>query len=133
MTSERSVGIIKNLISTFCDFEAETEAIGRFFTPNYQQSVDGKVIDLKGFIDHVRALRATLVSIDIEIQQIVSDGVAAATVHVVRAAKRSGEMATVKVVAFYRFDGERIASIDELTYVLEGHAGDRELGSMLSE
>lgn len=133
MTSEQTMNAIKDLLATFCDFEAGPQAMGRFFTQNYQQSVDGKVIDLSGFMDHVRALHTTLVSIDIEIQQIVSDGVSAATVHVVHVAKRNGEMATVKVIAFYRFDGERITSIDELTHVLKGHATDRELGSMRSQ
>lgn len=46
---------------------------------------------------------------------------------------RSGEKATIEVVAFYRFDGDRIAAIDELTHVLEGRAGDEELGSMPSD
>lgn len=48
-----------------------------------------------------------------------------------QAAKRA--KATIEVVAFYRFDGGRITAIDELTHVLEGRAGDEELGSMPSD
>lgn len=131
--SARSIAMIREVFAMFCDVKAEPDSMARFFTPDYRQSVDGRTVDLQGFLGHVQALRAALVSIEIDIQQIVSDGVSAATVHLVRVVRRSGEKATIKVVAFYRFDGDRIATIDELTHVLEGRAGDEELGSMPSE
>lgn len=132
MTPTQATSKIKELLATFCDFSANIEDVTRFFTPDYQQKVDGEVIDLVAFIDHVHALRTKLVSLDIDVQRIVSDGMSAATVHVARATKRDGDVAIVKVVAFYQFDGDRVASIDEATHVLEGSTSDRQLGSTLS-
>jgi hypothetical protein len=64
------------------------------------------------------------------IERIVADGTSAATVHLARATKKTGETATIKVVAFYELGNDRLVLIDELSRVVHGSEEDRELGSI---
>ncbi len=78
------------MFAAFTDFDTPVDRVAAFIAPDYRQCVDGKELDRAGFLDHVRALRAALLRLDIVIERIVSDGVSAATVHVANAVKASG-------------------------------------------
>lgn len=130
MTPQDSIALITTMFAAFCQPDTSAAKLARFFTPDYIQRVDGKQLDLTAFLDHFRALQAALRRLNITIEHVVSDGTTAATVHIAEAEKRDGSRSRIKVVAVYVLRDGRIALVDELTRVLDGAAGDADLGSL---
>ncbi|GCD52525.1 nuclear transport factor 2 family protein [Acetobacter pasteurianus] len=127
MTHEQ---IIRDMFSTFTNFDADLDALLGFMTPDYRQCVDGHEMTLSAFQTHTRALRANLSRLEIDIQHIVCEGDKAATVHLARVTRLSGEESLIKVVAFYQFREGRICLVDELTHLLKGTEKDQDLGTL---
>ncbi|MGD7069830.1 nuclear transport factor 2 family protein [Acetobacter sp. AAB5] len=122
--------IIRNMFAVFTNFDADPNALLAFMTPDYRQCVDGHEMTLSAFQTHTRALRANLSRLEIDIQHIVCEGNKAATVHVARITRLSGEESLIKVVAFYQFREGRICLVDELTHLLKGNEKDQNLGAL---
>lgn len=133
MMTEREVhDLLQRLFAALVDPAAKPEQFAELLTPDYIQRVDGRELDYAGFISHIEALQAHLSSADITFEHIVTDGLSAATVHIVDAVKTNGQQSRFKVIAYYQFRGKRVCLIDELTHLLEGDAEDRDLGSRVS-
>ncbi|NHN92771.1 nuclear transport factor 2 family protein [Acetobacter sicerae] len=130
MSSTHHEQIIREMFATFTDFGSTPDRLLDFMTSDYRQYVDGHEMTLGDFQAHTHALRNTLGALEIDIQHIVCEGDKAATVHVARATRRSGEQSLIKVVAFYQFRDGRICLVDELTHVLEGSGSDQALGAL---
>lgn len=127
MTHEQ---VIRDMFATFTHFDADLDALLGFMTPDYRQFVDGHEMTLNAFQTHAHALRANLSRLEIDIQHIVCEGDKAATVHLARVTRLSGEESLIKVVAFYQFREERICLVDELTHLLKGADKDQALGAL---
>lgn len=130
MSSTHHEQIIREMFATFTDFGSTPDRLFDFMTPDYRQYVDGREMTLGDFQAHTRALRNTLGALEIDIQHVVCEGDKAATVHVARATRRSGEQSLIKVVAFYQFRAGRLCLVDELTYLLKGSEKDQTLGAL---
>jgi len=78
--------------------------------------------------NHVRVLKSTLDNATVTFKEIAADGTTIADIHVVEARKKNGDRVRVKVIAFYTLENGKIRRIEELTYLLEGRAEDRDLG-----
>ncbi|ARW11619.1 nuclear transport factor 2 family protein [Acetobacter ascendens] len=122
--------IIRDMFATFTDFDTDIDALLAFMTPDYRQCVDGHEMTLSAFQTHTHALRANLSRLEINIQRIICEGNKAATVHVARVTRRSGEESLIKVVAFYQFREGRICLVDELTHLVKGSEKDQDLGAL---
>ncbi|KXV37134.1 hypothetical protein AD942_03190 [Gluconobacter japonicus] len=122
--------IIRKIFAAFTDFSSDPAALSAFMTPDYRQFVDGREMTLDEFQNHAMSLRRLLKMLEIDIQQIVCQGNQAATVHIARATRLSGKQSQIKVIAFYQFNNGRLCLVDELTHVLNGHDGDKSLGSV---
>ncbi|GAP24960.1 hypothetical protein GLF_1842 [Gluconobacter frateurii NBRC 101659] len=122
--------IIRQIFAAFTDFSSDPAALSAFMTPDYRQFVDGREMTLYEFQNHAMSLRRLLKMLEIDIQQIVCQGNQAATVHIARATRLSGKQSQIKVIAFYQFNNGRLCLVDELTHVLNGHDGDKSLGSV---
>ncbi|MDQ2080966.1 nuclear transport factor 2 family protein [Xanthobacteraceae bacterium Astr-EGSB] len=132
MTPKEGEDLIRQMLAEFTNFDAPVARLRALVTPDYRQKVDGRELDLAAFLDHALALRSALTRLHIDIEHIVSDGVAAATVHVARATKRSGERVEMKVVAFYLFRDGRVSLVDELSHLVHGREADETLGSTVT-
>ncbi|GBQ41348.1 hypothetical protein CFR79_14725 [Komagataeibacter saccharivorans] len=130
MSSTHHEQIIREMFTTFTDFGSTPDKLLDFMTPDYRQFVDGREMTLDDFRVHTHALRNALGALEIDIQHVVCEDDKAATVHVARATRRSGEQSLIKVIAFYQFREGRICLVDELTHVLEGSGSDRALGAL---
>ena len=129
LTNEAARRLIEGALACLLDPEQDAEALGRFFTPDYIQNVDGKQLDYKGFIDHARALKNTLRGGHATILKLIVEGSTIADIHVVEAEKTDGSRIKARVIAFYTVRDGRIAKVDELTHLLEGRKEDHDLGS----
>lgn len=122
--------IIRDMFTTFTNFDADLDAFLGFMTSDYRQFVDGHEMTLSTFQAHARALRANLSRLEIDIQHIVCEGDKAATLHLAHVTRLSGEESLIKVVAFYQFREGRICLVDELTHLLKGAEKDQALGAL---
>lgn len=129
MTPDEVSALLQHMFAIFMDPEATQEDLAVFLTPEYEQLVDGKRLDHYGFLQHHKALQKTILSGHVTFEHFVSDGVSAATVHIVEATKRSGEQVCFKVIAYYKFLGRRISLVDEMTQMVKGKQQDQDLGS----
>jgi ketosteroid isomerase-like protein len=128
MTTEEARRFLQHVFDRLFDPAASAEEVGAFFSADYVQDVDGRRLDRGEFMSHVRMLKSTLDSASVTFKQVAADGHTIADIHVVEARKKSGERVRVKVMAFYTLENGKIRSIEELTYLLEGRAEDRDLG-----
>ncbi|OKH89660.1 nuclear transport factor 2 family protein [Thalassospira sp. TSL5-1] len=133
MTPQDAQNLLETLFETLTDQSVPTENLTAFFTPDYVQIVDGKKLDLTAFLQHADTLRHTLIKTDIRFEKIITDGNTIADIHFVHAQKKNGETIHIKVIAFYTLHKGRICRVEELTYLMEGTADDRDLGSRIAQ
>lgn len=103
--------------------------LDRHFTPDYVQHVDGRRLSRAAFAAHLGALRRTASRIDIEILQLFGEGDALCSRHLARVTHHDGHRSTHLVHAVFRLEHGRIAACHELTRLLDGTAGDHDLGA----
>jgi len=105
------------------------EQTGRYFSADYQQHADGKVLDHRLFVAHARTLKETLQSATVTFEKIIASGESLASVHIVDAVKHNGQSMKVKVIALYEIRDGLISRVDELSHLLEGSESDKDLGT----
>ncbi|CAI1708003.1 SnoaL-like domain [Serratia quinivorans] len=106
--------------------------IAEFFSEDYLQQVDGNTLDYAHFMQHMALLKQLTRSMTLEIVAVAGQGDCVLTHHQVRVEKRDGGRSLVKVLAHFTVRDGKICACDELTQLLEGERGDRDLGSRVS-
>ncbi|WP_421415440.1 nuclear transport factor 2 family protein [Serratia plymuthica] len=106
--------------------------IAELFSEDYRQQVDGKSLDYAQFMQHMALLKQLTRSMALDIIAVAGQGEAVLTHHQVRVEKRDGGRSLVKVLAHFTVRDGKICACDELTQLLEGEHGDRDLGSRVS-
>ncbi|WP_114088202.1 hypothetical protein, partial [Thalassospira profundimaris] len=91
MTPQNAQNLLTTLFETLMDQSVPTTKLAAFFTPDYVQIVDGKRLDLNGFLSHAAILRDTLVKTDIRFENIITGGNTIADIHFVHAQKKNGQ------------------------------------------
>jgi len=132
LSKDEGRALIENALASLLDPHQDAESLTRYFAPDYVQDVDGKRLDLAGFIDHARVLKKSLRRARATIEKLVVDGNTIADIHVVDAEKTTGATLRVKVIAFFSVRDGKIVRVDELTHLLHGAAEDRDMGSRTS-
>ncbi|CAI0865660.1 nuclear transport factor 2 family protein [Serratia ficaria] len=107
--------------------------IAEFFSADYRQRVDGHTLDYAQFVRHMALLKQQTRSMALEVIAAAAQGDAVLTHHRVRVEKRDGTRSLVRVLAHFTVRDGRIRACDELTELLEGAHGDRDLGSRVSD
>lgn len=122
---------LHTLFERLFDPAVSSADIGAYFSPDYQQRVDGKTLNFAEFMAHVAVLKSTIQSAQVTFEQVLVNGDQWADIHYVEAIKADNSRLCVKVLAFYTFKEGKIWRIDELTHLVVGAASDRDLGSRL--
>ncbi len=128
-TPKAAQAFLHTLFRALFDPSVSSADVGQYFTPDYQQQVDGKILNFAEFIAHVEALKSTLISGTVTFERVLVNGPHWADIHYVDAVKRDGRPLRVKVLAFYTLTHGKISRIDELTHMEVGDEADRDLGS----
>lgn len=123
---------LKSLFADLFDPTKGIEAIKPYFSPQYTQWVDGKLLDFEAFIQHVKALKEVIASAHIEFKEYLENGNIVADTHEVFITKKTGEKLHVKVMAFFTFENQKILSTQELTHLISGNVEDQDIGSRLA-
>ncbi|EPZ49202.1 nuclear transport factor 2 family protein [Alicyclobacillus acidoterrestris] len=129
MTHDEAKQLIQHIMECLIDPNISAEEVGAYFSENYRQDANGVVLDYKGFIEHAQMLKSTLKSGQVTIAKIFVDGSTIVSVHYIDATKQDDSTIRMKVIACFGIENGKIASAEELTYLMEGDASDRDLGS----
>lgn len=103
------------------------------FSADYRQQVDGNVLNYEQFERHMALLKRQTSSMTLSVLAAAEQGEAVLTHHLVQVVKRDGSCSRVRVLAHFTVREGRICACDELTELLEGPPGDRDLGARVSE
>jgi predicted SnoaL-like aldol condensation-catalyzing enzyme len=104
-------------------------AIARYFSPRYVQKTDGRTLDYAGFVAHVRELKRTVKNVKITFERMVAEGASVVSIHRAEAEKIAGGRVAIRVFALFIIDEGKIVLCDELTWLEQGAAEDRDLAS----
>lgn len=111
-------------------FVGEEDRISEYFSKDYVQHVDGKVLHYEEFVKHVRVVKEATERLEFEFKTVVMEGRVVFTNHVVRVRTKEGREMHGQVIGEFRFDeGGKVCYCDELTRMESGEEGDRDLGS----
>lgn len=118
------------LRSVVCHPEHSEAKIRAFFSPNYQQIVDGQSLDFAGFVEHMAKLKHLTHTIDITLVAIARQNHAVLTHHLVAVNKKDGAQSHLEVFAHFTLQDGLITRCEELTRLVQGTEQDRLLGSV---
>lgn len=85
-----------------------------YFTPDYQQNLNGKVYSFKDFMRGVSGMKAQYTSLKAEFTTVVSSGDTVAEIHTLDATRKDGTHMRLKILAFQRLREGRICRVEEL-------------------
>ena len=111
------------------DTNATERAYEKYFSKDYIQRVDGKVLNYSDFVKHMQAQKAVLKSLKITFKYIIVEGDKIATVHIVDGVKKDGGIIEAQVNAVFQIKNKKIILCDELTRMIKGAKSDADLGS----
>lgn len=112
-----------------CSPEHDEQKIARYFARNYQQVVDGKLLDYDEFVEHLALLKALTHRIQITVLASACAGDTVFTHHRVEVEKKGGKRSVIEVLARFTLVSGQIARCEELTHLISGEEGDKDLGS----
>jgi len=124
----------KNLLKKiFSDiFEADNfdeKVIHKYFHLEYKQHVDGKILNFDQFVDHMKAIKDTLDSVKIYFEHLIEENDSVCSVHYAEGKKKDGNIVKAKVIAFFKFEQDKLILCDEMTHLVEGNTEDEDMGS----
>ncbi len=111
------------------DCQATETTIAHYFSPDYIQSVDDKILNFEQFVSHMKVQKSVVETININLLKMVGEGDIVCSHHEVYATKKNGDALKAKVIAFFTIKNGKIIRCDELTHLLEGAQEDHDLGS----
>lgn len=100
------------------------EFADRYMAKDYMQHTDGSTLDFAAFVEHMKALKGALKSVQVVFDHIVAEGRSVSTV------KYDGSEIEAKVIAYFEINEEgKFAYADEFSKILKGKKEDEDLGS----
>ncbi len=104
-------------------------AIDGYFSTEYIQQVDGKIINFEQFKQHVRVLKDSMKSVSAEFKTLVQEDNIVFSNHLISGLNKEDRSVEGQVIAEFTFKDGKIISCDELTRMTKGDEKDRDLGS----
>lgn len=107
----------------------DDELILAYFSTDYIQVVDGNTLDFTGFKKHIQKLKELIATVEVEVLNFASRDQTVFTKHQVQSVLRDGSRHKHFVMAEFTFQDGKIIRCEELTFLLEGSASGKNLGS----
>lgn len=120
----------KSMVDIVENMNADETVIAKYISPKYNQWVDGKKLDYKGFIQHMHVQKQHVKSVKIHFVDVIAERNVVSTIHEVTAIKNDGSQILVKVIGHMTYEGDKLIKVEELTYVMQGNDQDKKLGSI---
>ncbi|HEY0177105.1 MAG TPA: nuclear transport factor 2 family protein [Pedobacter sp.] len=109
--------------------EFNEQTIARYFGPDYQQHVDGKVLNYDQFVSHMKVIKQKTTALQFDYKTIIQEGNIVFTNHLVKVTKPDGTLAEAHLIAEFHIENGQIVYCNELSRLLIGEERDRDLGS----
>ncbi|NAX20169.1 nuclear transport factor 2 family protein [Vibrio sp. V39_P1S14PM300] len=110
------------------DYDAHL--ITHYFSPQYQQTVDGEHLDFSQFCAHIAALKSQTHKMTVTLLAAASHNNLVFTRHQVAVTKLDGSQSTVMVLACFELSGNKITRCYECSMVMSGPKEDKTLASI---
>jgi hypothetical protein len=110
-------------------FDMKTTDYTKYMSTDYVEHIDGKVFNFKQWLHHMNGLKDLMQSYTLTFDEIVAEGEQIATSYVVHATKKDGSKLDIRIIAIFKIKDGKIIYCDELTHVINGNQGDKEIGS----
>jgi hypothetical protein len=120
----------KSMMDMVENMQADESVIAQYISPKYSQWVDGKQIDYKGFIQHMAVQKQHLKNAKVRFLDVIAQNNVVSSIHEVKIIKKDGTECLIKVIGHMTYEGNKLLKVDELTYVIQGSAQDKKLGSI---
>lgn len=104
--------------------------VERYFSPNYQQVVDGTVLNLSEFKQHLTTLKQLTNAMKVTVVAMAQHNEHVFSHHQVTIDKCSGERSMVEVIAHFQWKNNKIVRCYELSQVIKGNKSDHALASV---
>lgn len=101
----------------------------QFFSPEYQQYVDGKTLSYQQFVNHIQTLKQHGWQMKLQIIASATAQQSVFTRHRVAVTQCGGQVSEFEVMAQFEIRDSRIYRCHELTRQIAGPQHDRDLGS----
>ena len=111
-----------------CPVHDESE-LQPFFSPDYQQCVDGKVMNYRQFLKHIQTLKQHSRQMQLRIIACAAAQQGVFTRHQVAVTQSDGHVSEFEVMAHFELRDGRIYRCHELTRQTAGPQHDSDLGS----
>lgn len=128
MRNERQV-VINALQEIVGHPEHDERRIALYFSPEYQQIVDGQPLDYRGFVRHMALLKSLTTTMTVSVLATACELNTVFTHHHVSVEKRNGEQSAIEVMARFTLSAGLIVRCEELTRLVQGDKDDHDLGS----
>jgi predicted SnoaL-like aldol condensation-catalyzing enzyme len=133
-STEQNKSLIRQMFQDVLERDAFDETvIARYFSPSYIQHADGKTLDYAGLVNHVREVKRTATKLRFIFEQMLAEGNRVMDIHRVEGGKRTGGRFAVRLFSLWVIEDGKIVLCDELSHVVQGEAGDRDLSSRTSK
>jgi hypothetical protein len=107
----------------------DEKKIAHYFSPDYQQIVDGHHLDYAQFVQHLAVLKSHTRQMEVNVKALATEEDTVFTHHSVAVEKSSGDKSEFEVFARFTLAAGKIIRCEELTRMVSGTADDRDLGS----
>ncbi len=108
--------------------EFNTTKIAKHFDKAYKQWVDGHELDYVGFVNHMRAQKQRVESVEVTFHSMIEEGPKVATIHFIDAKTKDGYPVKGRVMAHFTFNEDKLVLCEELTFFDKAREQDKDLG-----
>ncbi len=131
MTGAEARAFLEEMYNAVCAPDADSNVIGRYFTDDFMQVVDGTEHNRAEFEAHLATLREDLANISFEFTTVIAEGDRLADVHIATAERKDGGRMKIKFIGVYTLRDGKICRFEEISQLLEGVEEDRDLGTRI--
>lgn len=110
-------------------FDLNTTDYTKYMSEKYVEHINGKIFNFDQWLHHMSGLKAMMKSYELSFDEILVDNDKIATSYIVHATKQDGTELDVRVIAIFKIKDQKMVYCDELTYLLNGPAADKDLPS----
>ena len=108
---------------------ADSAVVDLYFTDDFVHVVDETVFQRAEFDRHIATLKLEFKDMSFDFNKVIDEGDRLADVHLFHATSKDGERVTMKFIGVYTLRDGKIARFEELSRLMEGAEGERNLGS----
>jgi len=130
MSIDLKARLKEGMKAIFAEPTFNEKTIQKYISPNYIQYVNGETLNYQDFIQHIKAQKKLVESVEVTFKECLVDGNKVCTIHIIDAIKKDGSSMQGQVNAVFTFENDKVICCDELTHVLQGLPEDNELGSV---